>query len=394
MGLVILSRLGFETVLLRSLGAYEKSIRAKSGPRLVLYTTLLTATIALLWTVLAGGLLSIAAAQNAGILTRIIPLLLLGLIVPATICQIMASAAKGWKRPLLSVAIETGAIPAITLSVLGIVWALGIEVSPIFLVTVYVLATIVVAAISFLILLPPPQGWPQGPTRLGSKTMAMARGKRKPASNFLAIELTSFVIGYTPFLVLGFVVSSHEIGIYSAAERLAGLLPIIYFGIASVMAPQIANHWAQRDKQALSDDAQLVTMAMGAAGVASAGGLIIFGPFVLGLFGPDFEGAYLPLVIMAALRGFSFMAGPSLMLLSMANNEKRARQINTVVAIISVSLALLVVPLFGIVGAAVVSGIVGNLSRWSGHYFAKHDLGIQMISIGAWKNLPALIARK
>lgn len=100
-------------------------------------------------------------------------------------------------------------------------------------------------------------------------------------------------------LLAGAVVSVEAAGIYNVAKQLAGVLRKLNTVYASAAFPEISNLSAQgRDASA-----NLVRVKMlwigGAVGSVAVGAALIVGRPILGLlFGPEFEAAWIPLVIL------------------------------------------------------------------------------------------------
>jgi len=79
-----------------------------------------------------------------------------------------------------------------------------------------------------------------------------------------------------------------------------------------------------------------------------------FGNQLLRLFGEGFETAYLPLLILLFGEMAAAAAGPVGFFLTMTGRQMTATRIEAATSAIAISLALVLVPRYGILGAAIV----------------------------------------
>jgi O-antigen/teichoic acid export membrane protein len=95
-------------------------------------------------------------------------------------------------------------------------------------------------------------------------------------------------------------------------------------------------------------------------------GVAVAGYWVLGLFGKGFpESAYLPLIIILGGQCISAAAGPVGFLMTMTRYEREASWFLGVSALLNVLLSVALIPVLGLIGAAIasaVSTIAWNLS--------------------------------
>ncbi|MBT5147106.1 MAG: hypothetical protein HOM41_00955 [Flavobacteriales bacterium] len=85
--------------------------------------------------------------------------------------------------------------------------------------------------------------------------------------------------------------------------------------------------------------------------------ILIFPSFVLDFFGEEFTDGVAPLIILAIGQIINAICGPVMYLLNMTGKEKQARNIIIVASIINVALNLYFIPLYGLMGAAIATGV-------------------------------------
>ena len=81
--------------------------------------------------------------------------------------------------------------------------------------------------------------------------------------------------------------------------------------------------------------------------------LVIVGKFVLGLFGSEFVVVYLPLLILLVGQMINALAGSVALIMAMSGHQKQTGIIITTSAAMNIVLNLLLIPILGILGAAV-----------------------------------------
>jgi O-antigen/teichoic acid export membrane protein len=84
--------------------------------------------------------------------------------------------------------------------------------------------------------------------------------------------------------------------------------------------------------------------------------IVLFGKTILGLFGPGFIIAYVPLVILLTGQTINAMSGSVGFLMTMTGYEKQAAWIIGTGATANIALNAVLIPLFGILGAARILG--------------------------------------
>ena len=103
---------------------------------------------------------------------------------------------------------------------------------------------------------------------------------------------------------------------------------------------------------------------MSLASLFSAIVLIAVGPYYLWIYGTDFSGGYIPLIILCSARALTSTMGSVSFLLIMTGNQSLAARNVGIAAILNLTLNLILIPMLGITGAAVstaVSLLVLNL---------------------------------
>ena len=176
-------------------------------------------------------------------------------------------------------------------------------------------------------------------------------GSRMLGANFIAEIYYSIDI-----LMIGYFLTSTEVGYYAVAISLSRFFWLVPSSMATVAYPAISEYWAKDNHQAINKLIDRSTK-YSACILAFAGMLVIFfaKDIVTFLFTPDFLPAVLPLtiliigtvilgIIQSMGRVFPGVGKPGLTL--------KISAIRTVVAIL---LNMILIPIYGIIGAAVAT---------------------------------------
>jgi len=182
-------------------------------------------------------------------------------------------------------------------------------------------------------------------------------------------------------IILGFFVPDAEIGIFRVAAQISVLASYGLQAVNLVVAPRFAALYAKGDiakLQRLVTASARVVLAMNVG--VTLGCILLGRPFLQFVFGPAYLGAYTPLLILLVGQAVNSAAGSVGMLLNMTRHERDTAKGLVVSAILNVVLNLLLVPLLGIIGAAVataVSLITWNVLLW---WAVRQRLGINSLA--------------
>ena len=176
------------------------------------------------------------------------------------------------------------------------------------------------------------------------------------ALSFGAITSLHLINDNLDVLMLGLLADARDTGLYRGATVLSQL---VVFGLGIVnflILPDIAGMHARGDRiglQRLVTRAARIVSLMAAVGL----GILLFAghPLLSLLFGAEFTEAYMALIILAFGQLVNAVFGPVALVLNMTGHE-RLTLIGVLVAVgVNVLLNLLLIPRFGMEGAACAS---------------------------------------
>ncbi|SMQ70304.1 Membrane protein involved in the export of O-antigen and teichoic acid [Devosia lucknowensis] len=164
-------------------------------------------------------------------------------------------------------------------------------------------------------------------------------------------DLTS----YADVLVLSLMVPPELVGMYFAAARALALAGFVAYAMTLVAGRRFAVDLASSDRQVLQASVLQSTRLTLWATVAAVALTLMAGPWLLGAFGDAYEAGYPVMLILGAgmvLRAMSGQAGEALIVLG---RQREGLLVGCAVLGLTASLAAILVPGFGILGAALAS---------------------------------------
>jgi O-antigen/teichoic acid export membrane protein len=177
--------------------------------------------------------------------------------------------------------------------------------------------------------------------------------------------ITSFtlVLNQADLIMVGSLLSTTEAGIYSAASRVATLLTFAITLVNAIAAPAIARLYAQGNIPQLQRMLNRVAWGSFLFATPLCLALMLWGEYVMYVFGVEFTAGTEALVILAAARWVIALTGSAGYLMSMSGHERQAAWILGASAALNIALNAALIPPFGIEGAAAATLVTTTL--WS-----------------------------
>lgn len=168
----------------------------------------------------------------------------------------------------------------------------------------------------------------------------------------------SVVNSQTDIVMLGLFTASEEVGIYRAATQGATLVVFLLSAINMVIAPYISQLSTAGDKARLQRLATTSARAILLAAFPVALVFVVYGETVLALvFGVEYASGHAPLAILCVGQLVNAAAGSVGLLLNMAGYERDTARGVAVATGSNVVLNLLLIPPFGMNGAAIATAV-------------------------------------
>lgn len=158
---------------------------------------------------------------------------------------------------------------------------------------------------------------------------------------------------WAPILIVGVWLESSDVGVFSAATRVALLVNLLLVTVNNVVAPKFSELYTKGALRALGSTARQTAGFIALLVLPLFLGLLLGREYVMGIFGQDFVVGSDVLAILLLGQYVNVLSGSVGFLLMMSGNEKVYRNITFVFALIQIGLIVLLTPLLGVEGAAV-----------------------------------------
>lgn len=328
--------------------------------------------------VLAQGGLNSLQGQTMAWALLLIPTIALG--------NVRGAALRGIRRIVAGQIPEFFLAPALFLLFVGGIALLNIRVSPANIMALQFVAVFVAFLIGAWLL------WRYTPESIRqAKPVSDPRGWLFSSITFGLITSFNVLNNQAGTVILGIFDTPDAVGRYRVAAQVAALAIFGLQAVNMVVAPRFADLWARGEKARLQ---RLVTRS---AQIVLLFSLLVAGTFLLIgqhffeiVFGVDFRGAYLPLLILLAGQTVNAATGSVGFLLSMTGHEEETARGIGMAVLVNIILGLLLVPSWGIIGAAIATAI--STTVWNGllWWYAWQRTGLNSTAFYR----PAIICRK
>lgn len=167
-----------------------------------------------------------------------------------------------------------------------------------------------------------------------------------------------FLVSQADKILLGLYLNPRLVGIYVLASTISAFIPIILQSVNQIFAPVIADLHAKQRRDVLEKLFQTLTKWVVGLTLPLAVVVIAFALPLMRIFGPAFEAGWSVLVIGAIGQLVNCGVGSVGYLLLMSGNQRRLIRVQFVMAAVSVAVNITLIPVLGIVGAAVAAAAV------------------------------------
>lgn len=196
------------------------------------------------------------------------------------------------------------------------------------------------------------------------------------ASHMLISGSILLVMGWIDRIMLGMFTTEAQVGIYTVALRVAALGAIPLFAVNSIASPKFAEMNGRNDYSGLNrvvhHSARLIfwtTLPMVTL-------FVLFPRFILHLFGTEFVAGIPVLLLLSGGRLLSASCGSIGSIMQMVGMEKMLNIILLIAAVLNVILNALLIPRFGITGAAFASMFSIVFWHFGAMLYARKSMGV------------------
>ena len=195
------------------------------------------------------------------------------------------------------------------------------------------------------------------------------------------------VLSQTDIIMIGLFLTPDDVAIYYAAAKTGVFISFALTAVNAVAAPRLAALHAQGKLTELQALVSTMSHWIFWPALAAAAAAVLFGAKILTLFGPTFSAGHTALVILVF--GHLVRAGTGLVgdLLGLTGHQKLNAWVLALSAVLNVILNALLIPRFGIAGAAAATAVTmafWNVGLW---LLGRRKLGVDTSIINALRRL-------
>lgn len=263
-------------------------------------------------------------------------------------------------------------------SILLIAWGTGLRG--------YILAQVISAGV--LLVLFVRVVWKQTPRearRIAGPLLRPESQVLRYSATLLGIGLMNFLVSQSDRVLIGFYRSARELGIYSIAAAMVAYIPVALQSVNQIFSPTIADLNARGEPKLLERLYQTLTRWILAFTVPLAIAMMVFAKPLMGIFGADFQAGWLVLIIGAVGQLVNCGVGSVGFLLLMSGHEKQLMKVQMVTMIATIVVGVVLIPRWGIVGAAVASAFATALVNIWNLLLVRRLLGFLPYNRSAWR---------
>lgn len=192
------------------------------------------------------------------------------------------------------------------------------------------------------------------------------------------VESFFYLLTNADVLMVGRYLPPDDVAIYYATVKTLALVHFVYFAVKTGVAQRYATIWHGGDRQAFRNFAQATVGWTFWPSLAMAVVVLAIGQPMLALFGPHFDQGY-PLLFVLVFGVVARAAvGPAESLLTMSGNQNICAGVYAMTLSINIGLNVLLIPLYGLWGAAVATAVAMSFEAMALSLTVWHRLGIAM----------------
>ncbi len=194
----------------------------------------------------------------------------------------------------------------------------------------------------------------------------------------LFVEGIDLLLYNTDVLLISHYMTPSDAGIYFASLKTIGLVSFVHYAVGSSIANRISSLKARGDTAGLEifvRDAAAWTFWPSLLAIT---GLLIVGKPLLWLFGSEFTSGYSVMAILAVGILLRAAVGPAEFVMNMMGEQKTCATVLFFSVIANVALNVLLIPLYGLVGAAIATSLSRVMASVLFYLSAKRRLGLDI----------------
>ena len=162
-----------------------------------------------------------------------------------------------------------------------------------------------------------------------------------------------FLMGYVDSFMISYYLDEYQVGIYGACISLSMIITFIPMAIGGYISPKVAQAYSNKNQEEVKSIFKNSLKLIAITTIPIFVTIIYFSDFFLGLFGQEFTIATTTLMIVSIGYLSESLCGPVGFILNMTDNQHVFMKILLVSLLINIIFNALLIPRYGINGAAI-----------------------------------------
>lgn len=183
------------------------------------------------------------------------------------------------------------------------------------------------------------------------------------------------IMGWTDTLMLGFYKDEKVVGIYSVVLKLSQLTNFAFISFNTILLPKISELFWGNQKERLQNVVVFFTRIMFLGSVPVLFVLSLLSDLLLSVFGGEFTVGTVPLIILCIGQLINCSTGSVISLLNMTGHQKYSRNVLVAACVVNIVGNLILIPPFGMVGAASATAASSIIRDVLASYFSYKIFG-------------------
>ncbi len=201
----------------------------------------------------------------------------------------------------------------------------------------------------------------------------------------LLIGSLNLIMKWTDIVMLGIFTDEKSVGIYNVAVKVSTMTAITLAAINSIAAPKFAEFWGKNDFKSLEKTVHQTTKLIFFSSIPILIIIWIFPSYILKIFGEEFIIGKNALLILSIGQFINAISGSVIILLNMTGKQMAAQNIVLIGALLNVVLNFVLIPIYGIIGAAIASMISVSFINLVAVFYIKKMYGFVTIYLPFFK---------
>lgn len=184
----------------------------------------------------------------------------------------------------------------------------------------------------------------------------------------LFVGFSSAILEQTDRIMLGYFKASKDVGIYTAAAIISQQAGLITYSFSCIFCPIISDLYNRNEFRQIQKLYKTVTRWIVSLNLVLLLLLILFSKQIMEIFGPEFTSGWIVLVVLSSVHLVGYSTGGALAAYALQMSGKQDIELinATVMMVLNVMLNFWLIPIYGILGAAIATGAsyaVINIAR-------------------------------